>query len=158
MKPSRIFVHDSYDPSISKINNDIALIMLEHEVDWTDYIQPICLPSHDQETYSGSSATIAGWGFTNEISNGKMKNITITSTFVHGSHYLTGGKRPSRLQKLKVPVLENELCQKWYVQEKKSLLIGENSMCAGFEAGGKDACQVVPKNDDIDRLIYEKRV
>lgn len=119
--------------------------MLEKEVDWDTLVQPICLPPEDKETYSGSVATVAGWGFTNELKNGKF----ITKPYRNEqwsalvSFKQLGGKRPNRLQKLNVPVLDNEVCQKWYIQEKKSIEIASGSMCAGFEEGGKDACQVL---------------
>lgn len=46
--------------------NDLALFKLEHPVRFTDYIQPICLPtfSQRQETYVGQVPTIVGWGTT----------------------------------------------------------------------------------------------
>lgn len=86
------------------------------------------------------------------------------SRHLHGGNFtISGGKRPSRLQKLSVPVLENELCRKWYSQEKKSMIIGDNSMCAGIEAGGKDACQVTAQRHRAEheimcRVLYRATV
>lgn len=85
IKPNRIVVHDSYNPSTSKVANDIALIKLEQEVEWSDFVKPVCLPKPDGETYSGFSGTVAGWGFTNEISNGKQrKTLFYKQTFAWG--------------------------------------------------------------------------
>jgi hypothetical protein len=46
--------------------NDLALFKLERPVSFTDYIQPICLPSNSQRTESfiGQVPTIVGWGTT----------------------------------------------------------------------------------------------
>lgn len=62
-----------------------------------------------------------------------------------------GGKRANILQKVNVPILTNEVCQQWYREEKKSLIIVDTAMCAGLEAGGKDSCQV---SHLMPRLIY----
>lgn len=53
-----------------------------------------------------------------------------------------GGQRPNTLQKVDLPILENKVCQQWYKDEKKTLTIVDTSMCAGYEEGGKDSCQV----------------
>ena len=46
--------------------NDLALFRLEKPVRFTDYIQPICLPSQIQrsEEFVGQVPTIVGWGTT----------------------------------------------------------------------------------------------
>lgn len=46
--------------------NDLALFKLERPVSFSDYIQPICLPSNVQRTESfvGQVPTIVGWGTT----------------------------------------------------------------------------------------------
>lgn len=53
-----------------------------------------------------------------------------------------GGQRPNTLQKVDLPIMENKICQEWYQSEKKTLTIVDTSMCAGYEQGGKDSCQV----------------
>lgn len=53
-----------------------------------------------------------------------------------------GGQRANTLQKVDVPILENEECQQWYREEKKSLVIVDTCLCAGYDVGGKDSCQV----------------
>ena len=56
--------------------NDLALFKLERPVSFTDYIQPICLPSNLQRTESfvGQVPTIVGWGTTYY---GKKKNLLL---------------------------------------------------------------------------------
>lgn len=55
----------------NKVADDIALIQLDQEAEWNDLVQPTCLPNPDRDSYSGMMATVAGWGLTNEIENGK---------------------------------------------------------------------------------------
>ncbi|NXK30432.1 ENTK Enteropeptidase, partial [Piprites chloris] len=43
-------------------DSDIALMHLQHKVQYTDYIQPICLPEKTQQFLPGINCSIAGWG------------------------------------------------------------------------------------------------
>ncbi|NXG84268.1 ENTK Enteropeptidase, partial [Stercorarius parasiticus] len=43
-------------------NSDIALMHLQYKVQYTDYIQPICLPEKNQWFLPGINCSIAGWG------------------------------------------------------------------------------------------------
>ena len=71
LRVNRIITHPFYNPSRSKVADDIALIQLDQEAEWNDLVQPTCLPNPDKDSYSGMMATVAGWGLTNEIKNGK---------------------------------------------------------------------------------------
>ena len=42
---------------------DIAIWTLEHPVTLSDTIQPICLPTSQQEDYTGKKAETLGWGY-----------------------------------------------------------------------------------------------
>lgn len=42
------------------------------------------------------------------------------------------------VNEVQVPVLNRELCNEWLVQ----LNVTEGMICAGYQEGGKDACQV----------------
>uniref|UniRef100_A0A8C3MET7 Enteropeptidase n=1 Tax=Geospiza parvula TaxID=87175 RepID=A0A8C3MET7_GEOPR len=95
-------------------DSDIALMHLQHKVQYTDYIQPICLPEKNQQFSPGINCSIAGWG---DISNeGPSSNI---------------------LQEAEVPLLSNEKCQQWMPKYN----ITENMLCAGYDMGGIDSCQ-----------------
>ncbi|KAJ8347859.1 hypothetical protein SKAU_G00264480 [Synaphobranchus kaupii] len=43
-------------------DGDIAMMHLETPVNFTDYIQPICLPDNDEQFEPGRKCFIAGWG------------------------------------------------------------------------------------------------
>lgn len=50
--------------------------------------------------------------------------------------------RPKVLQHVPVPVIENPICEGWHKQRGINIKIYDEMMCAGYETGGKDACQV----------------
>lgn len=44
------------------MNNDIAVIQLKQPIQFTNYIQPICLPTKETKFEAGKNCTISGWG------------------------------------------------------------------------------------------------
>ena len=145
-----------------QVADDIALINLNEPVVWSDHVQPACLPNPDKETFSGILATVAGWGWTDEIKNGISFDIDVSvGCAPHSAHcyssrdawnkiddytkvdsVILGGKRAETLQKVDVPIMENKECQQWFVDAGKKLVVVDTCMCAGLENGGKDSCQV----------------
>ncbi|KAF2974047.1 hypothetical protein EK904_011584 [Melospiza melodia maxima] len=95
-------------------DSDIALMHLQHKVQYTDYIQPICLPEKNQQFPPGIICSIAGWGAIRN--DGPSSNI---------------------LQEAEVPLLSNEKCQQWMPKYN----ITEKMLCAGYDMGGIDSCQ-----------------
>ncbi|XP_015239649.1 PREDICTED: suppressor of tumorigenicity 14 protein homolog [Cyprinodon variegatus] len=57
----RIIPHPYYNAYT--FDNDIALMELNSPVSYSDYIQPICLPSAQHDFDVGKSVWITGWGF-----------------------------------------------------------------------------------------------
>lgn len=55
----RIFVHKDYNARFK--NHDIALLRLSEEVELTENIQPICLPS-SSVSFDHKNLSVAGWG------------------------------------------------------------------------------------------------
>ncbi|NWV30981.1 ENTK Enteropeptidase, partial [Grantiella picta] len=108
----RIIINPHYTKETK--DSDIALMHLQHKVQYTDYIQPICLPEKNQPFLPGINCSIAGWG---DIRNeGPPSNI---------------------LQEAEVPLISNEECQQWMPKYN----ITENMLCAGYDIGGIDSCQ-----------------
>ncbi|KFQ28554.1 Enteropeptidase, partial [Mesitornis unicolor] len=97
-----------------KKDGDIALMHLQYHVQYTDYIQPICLPEKNQQFLPGINCSIAGWG-----------------------SILNEGPTSYILQEAEVPLISNEKCQ----QQMPEYSITENMMCAGYDIGGIDSCQ-----------------
>ncbi|XP_078509281.1 uncharacterized protein LOC144769149 [Lissotriton helveticus] len=94
---------------------DIALLELESPVTFTDYIQPVCLPSASIQLPVGMSCVVTGWG-----NIGEGVNLPY----------------PQNLQEVEVPVVDQQVCNSLY---GNSILY--DMVCAGNLEGGKDSCQ-----------------
>lgn len=58
---SATFIHDEYGTTKQKSLGDIAIMEMNEIVEFTDFIQPVCLPIGD-ENVSGIFGTIVGYG------------------------------------------------------------------------------------------------
>lgn len=56
----QLIVHPNYNPSTN--DNDIALLQLSSSVDFTDYIQPVCLAATGSVFNEGNPSWVTGWG------------------------------------------------------------------------------------------------
>ncbi|CAL8301891.1 unnamed protein product [Lota lota] len=107
---SEIHIHPSYNAS--SFQNDLALLRLDSTVQYTDYIQPICLAASDS-TFFNASCSVTGWGK-------QTQNATSTSNV---------------LQEMVVPLVTQEECQGYF----KGVNITSAMLCAGEP--GKGICQ-----------------
>lgn len=59
-------VHEDYRPDSRNNHHDIALIRLAHDVNFTRFIRPICLPKNSLNSglSVGYRLTVSGWGQT----------------------------------------------------------------------------------------------
>lgn len=113
MKVKKVIAHPDYDASST--DYDFAVIELDQDSSY----QPVALNSVDiqipaRDEGAPMMSTTAGWGATKE-----------------GSYGL-----PKTLQKVDVPLVTNEACNKSYPDK-----ITDRMICAGYEEGGKDSCQ-----------------
>lgn len=115
----KITCHDSYRVSSRQIIYDICLLKTSRDIQFNEFVWPICLPDDLPPPNDGTykmNCTVAGWGDTR----------------------FTGDERV--LNEVDVPVLTYETCVDWY--EAENILIDtEQHVCAGYEQGGLDACQ-----------------
>ncbi|XP_015120161.1 venom protease [Diachasma alloeum] len=124
-------VHEHPQYSETAYTNDIAVLRLAWDVEFSDLIQPICLPLPDDvynKNFINSLPFIAGWG----------------------SVYFRGPSA-SHLQQLQIPVVSTESCKSAF-SRFKTTVIDDRVICAGFAKGGKDAC----KGDSGGPLMYPK--
>lgn len=114
-------VHPSYN--FFTYENDLALLKLENPVNLssTPHIVPICLPGSD-DLLIGENATVTGWGRLSE-----------------------GGQLPNTLQFVQVPIISNDKCRDMFLKSGRMEHIPEIFLCAGYDNGGRDSCQVCLK-------------
>ncbi|XP_050394148.2 uncharacterized protein LOC126812030 isoform X2 [Patella vulgata] len=95
---------------------DVALIRIKPKngkgIIFSDYVQPICLPSSDTEYTTGARCLVSGWGDTGR------------------------GYYPDLLKAAVVPLLDKRLCNRLYRYG-----LSNRMLCAGYVEGGIDTCQ-----------------
>lgn len=63
--PREIIVHKDWDPNVERFDADIALLITDHDIPTTIFINPICLWEGSSQL-SVDDGWIAGWGKTRE--------------------------------------------------------------------------------------------
>uniref|UniRef100_A0A1Y9J0J4 trypsin n=1 Tax=Anopheles quadriannulatus TaxID=34691 RepID=A0A1Y9J0J4_ANOQN len=109
----RTVEHPQYDGNT--IDYDFSLMELETELTFSDLVQPVELPEHEEPVEPGTMATVSGWGN--------------TQSAVESSDFLRAAN---------VPTVSHEDCSDAYMSFGE---ITERMLCAGYQQGGKDACQ-----------------
>ncbi|GLD63533.1 suppressor of tumorigenicity 14 protein homolog [Lates japonicus] len=108
---NRIISHPDYNQMT--FDYDIALLELSEPLEFTNTIQPICLPSSSHVFPAGMACWVTGWGALRE-----------------------GGQKAQLLQKASVKIINDTVCN--VVTEGQ---VTSRMLCSGFLAGGVDACQ-----------------
>lgn len=60
------------------------------------------------------------------------------------------------LQHVNVPVIDNNVCEVWHRRRGINIRIHDEMMCAGYEFGGRDACQVSELIKHVINKLYLK--
>ncbi|KAL2870572.1 serine protease [Aspergillus lucknowensis] len=110
---SAVDVHPDYDETT--VNNDITILTLAEPLTFGDGIAAVDLPSTSDLPEAGTVAVATGWGALEE-----------------------GGNISDVLQYVEVPIVDHEECASDYSDFGS---ITDTMLCAGVDAGGKDACQ-----------------
>ncbi|XP_059497330.1 serine protease hepsin [Stegostoma tigrinum] len=114
-----IVYHSGYkpflDPSTEDNSHDIAVMHLQVPLNFSDYIQPLCLPAIGQRLVDGALCSVTGWGNT--------------------EYY---GVQSDVLQEAHVPIITNTRCNSPEFYRNQ---ITPSMFCAGYSDGGIDACQ-----------------
>ncbi|XP_031542794.2 brain-specific serine protease 4 isoform X2 [Vicugna pacos] len=98
---------------------DIALVRLEHSIQFSERVLPICLPDSSVRLLPDTNCWIAGWGSIND-------GVPLP--------------HPQTLQKLKVPIIDSGVCSRLYWRGAGQGAITEDMLCAGYLEGERDAC------------------
>jgi len=108
---TRIIMHPQYGKP-KQFSHDMSLLQLSQPLDFTDHIQPVCLPANvDDLLVEGKDMFVTGWGATSE-----------------------GGGVSSQLRQVVVPSLSMDHCQQEYPNQ-----VDDTMICAGRR--GVDSCQ-----------------
>ena len=103
----------------SSFVNDIALLFLSSPLSLDDVrVGPICLPSGGE---IGDIAVASGWGALSE-----------------------NGRSPATLHHVNLPLIPRTSCKRYFEAEMAGggSFIQEGMICAGYQEGGRDTCQV----------------
>ncbi|KAI4459633.1 polyserase-related [Holotrichia oblita] len=111
---STITIHPNYNPSTA--DNDISIIFLASALTFGSGVTIISLPTQNQYVAEGTRAIVTGWGDLQE-----------------------DGPAPIQLQVVGVPIVSNARCAALY--SALGWGVTDNMLCAGYDEGGRDACQ-----------------
>ncbi|CAH2277313.1 coagulation factor XII isoform X1 [Pelobates cultripes] len=114
----KYIIHEQYDEET--FQNDIALMQLKSESDvcaeFTQFIQPVCLPQNPKKNEPNKQCSVIGWG-----------------------HQYYGAEGYALfLQEAHIPIIPETQCKSPIVHGNKML---PGMLCAGVMEGGVDACQ-----------------
>lgn len=112
-KLKRAIQHEKFN--LKTVDYDFSLLELEDKIKFNDRVQPVGLPSASLELKDNTTCFVSGWGSIRQI-----------------------GLPALKLRGVEVPVVNQTKCIDIYDGLSK---ITPRMMCAGFEKGGKDACQ-----------------
>ncbi|OCT66091.1 hypothetical protein XELAEV_18042345mg [Xenopus laevis] len=115
-KVAKAILYPTYNATMSRYNDDIALLELETPLELNDYVRPVCIGSMDfteKLLKSNAFSMVSGWGDVRY--NGRPAII---------------------LQKLAVPFINRAACKR-----SSRFSVYANMFCAGYSEGGKDTCQ-----------------
>jgi trypsin len=115
IKVSKITQHPEYNAST--IQNDIAILQLNHRLEFGPKISAVELPSPEEPApETGAKCSISGWGTTSAGAS----------------------SQPSTLLATTVNIVDHDKCVNEYADNRR---VTDSMICAGVLGGGKDACQ-----------------
>ncbi|XP_041962294.1 transmembrane protease serine 9-like isoform X2 [Alosa sapidissima] len=110
-------VHPLYNnPDDKNYDHDIALIQLKQKITFNSRVMPLCLPTTDDQYMTGRMGLVSGFGVIE-----KQRLL-------------------SDLRFVKLPLVEQKVCEDFASLPNVPNSITENMFCAGFPEGGKDSC------------------
>ncbi|KAL1782555.1 serine protease 42 [Sigmodon hispidus] len=137
-----IIVHQDYF-YMRTIEHDIALALLAFPVDYSDSIQPVCLPDRAFLAEAGTKCWATGWGQTKE--NG-LEDLATRVLLCED------GRGSRQLREVELSIIRHEKCNHIFKEITGSIftLVQEGAICGYNEEGG-DPC----KGDSGGPLVCE---
>uniref|UniRef100_H0Z468 Ovochymase 2 n=1 Tax=Taeniopygia guttata TaxID=59729 RepID=H0Z468_TAEGU len=120
-----VIQHPKCDPR-TPMNYDIALLKLDGTFSFSSLVLPACLPHPGENFEAGYICTPCGWGHLK-----KRKPLTLL--------FFSGMKSLIVLYEVNPPNPNSRKCS-IALSTFRSPIQGDTTMCAGFPAGGRDAC------------------
>lgn len=137
----QIIPHPQYNPTNPSKHHDLALLKLNESVKYSDFIQPICLPTSEfhKGLVPGLPHMVCGWGKTDlckSSNNPSSVNANQRTVLVKQKY---GGRIVQSPIKLKVtlPYVDKKNCTKKYAEGNVKL--SPSQICAGG-VKAKDSC------------------
>ncbi|KAM9095157.1 polyserase-2-like [Sarcophilus harrisii] len=120
---SDILIHENYTGT--EHGNDIALMHLAEPVNFTEYVQPICLPRANHSFPHGASCWATGWGHVQERVPQSLQSGLI-------------------LQQLEMKIIGPKECQCLFNYKgplNVTVKLLPTMLCAGYKEGKRGPCQ-----------------
>ncbi|XP_025835654.1 trypsin-7-like [Agrilus planipennis] len=111
---AKVYIHPMYNDTT--LDYDISILLLNKDLVFGKRISSVPLPPPNVVLPAGTKAIVAGWGI-----------------------LISRGNLPTKLQAVALPIISNEECARRYVDSDETWVFDRN-LCAGYEQGGKDAC------------------
>lgn len=108
----QIVVHPDYDRTSRNQANDIALIRLEYDVPYTEFVRPVCLPS----TLNGGKM-------------GQLRIVADAKLFASGWGRTLQARQSSKKLKVQLPVVDQTVCRNKYAEIQATIV--DSQLCAG---------------------------
>lgn len=141
----QIIMHEKY-PVKRTIKNDIAIAILEKEVELGSHISPICLPPAGINL-DGVRCFASGWGkdeYGKKVTTFKKHLLSSIWYFTDISDF-TGqeGRYQSILKRVDLPIVPRDQCEKAFQTTRlgSNFRLDDSFVCAGGEPK-KDTCKV----------------
>ena len=127
-----VALHPEYD-SFS-FSHDLVMLKMTEPVVFQPHILPVCVPEDDQD-YAGQTGVVTGWGRLEQgETNSKVKHLLIFN--------YPGGPFSSVMKEVDLPILNNTECEASYRRAGYWEHIPDIFICAGYQDGRKDTCEV----------------
>ena len=74
-----VMMHEGYNAA--SLENDIALVITDKDIEYNDHTSPICLPNNGHQYTAGQMCYLAGWGNTGSMYLLFVSHDTLVNTY-----------------------------------------------------------------------------